>query len=206
MKSLLVASIVALVIVGGLGLYSLKVLGDVQKKHQALGEAFDARARELRETDALFPWTPVPRLDPVRFGTWLEARAAIARALVERAAEPASGDFHAREATNVMLAVVRTELVAKKMSLAEYRAISGRWHALLGLPEFEALRKSWRERTAGREHPQGLPLPPPAADAEEKEREQIRRYARQIEESMDADLLGPTLDKAAMGGGTGEGS
>lgn len=199
MKSLLIASIVALVVVGGLGIYSLKVLGDVQKRSKEIDEAFAARARELRETDALFPYAPVPHLDPARFGTWLEARTEISRALLARAAEPAASDFHARESRNVMLAVVRTELVAKKMSLAEYRAISARWRALLGLPEFEELRKTWRGRTAGRDHAEGLPLPPLATDAQEKEIEQIRRYERQLVETMDADLMGPALDQAASG-------
>ena len=206
MKSLLIASIVALVIVGGLGIYSLKVLGDVQRRSKDIDEAFAARALELRETDQLFPFAPAPHLDPARFGTWLEARTEIARALVARAAEPAASDFHARESRNVMLAVVRTELVARKMSLAEYRAISARWRALLALPEFEELKKTWRGRTASRDHPQGLPLPMSATDAQEKEIEQIRRYERQLVETMDADLMGPSLELAATGGGAGEGS
>jgi hypothetical protein len=199
-KSLLVASVVALVVVGGLGIYSLKVLGDLQRRAKEIEEVFVLRAKELRETDEMFPYAPSPRLDPVRFGTWLEARTAISRALADRAAEPATSDLHRREATNVMLAIVRQELVEREMSLAEYRAISARWRALLGVPEFEALRKSWRERTAGGEHADGLPLPRPAADAEEKELEQLRRYARQLEETMDADLMGPALDKAAGAG------
>jgi hypothetical protein len=202
-KSLLVASIAALVVVGGLGLYSLKVLGDVQRRTRELDEAFDARARELRETDALFPYVPVAHLDPVRFPTWLEVRAEVARELTARAAEPASGSIHARETMNGMLALLRGELVERKMSLAEYRAISLRWRALLARPEFEELRAGWRRRTAGPERPEGLPLPPPAADAQEKEIEQIRRYARLLEESMDADLMDPLLEKT--GGGAGEG-
>jgi len=202
-KGLLVASIVALVIVGGLGLYSLKVLGDVQKRGQELDTAFEARAKELRETDALFPYAPVPHLDPARFPTWLEVRGEVARAFAERAAEPASSSFHGRETVNEMLAVLRAGLVERKMSLAEYRATAARWRALLGLPEFAELRKSWRARTAGEDRPDGLPLPPAAADAQEKELEQIRRYARLLEGSMDADLMDPLLEKA--GGGAGEG-
>jgi hypothetical protein len=204
MKSLLIASVVAIVVVGGVGIYSLRVLGGFQQRVKEIEAVFELRAKDLRETDEMFPYVPVPHLDPVRFGTWLEARTEIARALGERAAEPASGDFHRREATNVMLVVVREELIEREMSLAEYRAISARWRALLGLPEFEGLRKGWRQKTAVGDHAEGLPLPPPAADAQEKELEQLRRYARQLEESMDADLLGPSLDKAASGGGAGD--
>ena len=203
MKGLLVASIVALVIVGGLGLYSLKVLGQVQKRGQELDEAFEARAKELRETDGLFPYAPVPHLDPTRFPTWLEVRGEIARAFAGRVAETASNSFHEKETINEMLAALRAELIERKMSLAEYRATAARWRALLALPEFAEIRKRWRERTVGEGRPDGLALPPPAADAQEKELEQIRRYARLLEESMDADLLDPLLNRA--GGGVGGG-
>jgi hypothetical protein len=78
-----------------------------------------------------------------------------------------------------------------------------RWRALLALPEFEELRVIWRKRTATRKLPEGIALPPAANDADEKEKEQIRRYARLLEESMDADLLDPVLD--GIGKGSGEG-
>lgn len=204
MKGLLIASIVALVIVGGLGIYSLKVLGDVQKRGQELDEAFESRAKELRETDALFAYAPVPHLDPARFPTWLEVRGEVARAFAERAAEPASSSFHGRETANEMLVVLRAGLIERKMSLAEYRTTAARWRALLGIPEFMELRQRWKERTAGDGRPDGLPLPPPAADAQEKELELVRRYARVLESSMDADLMDPLLEKA--GGGAGEGA
>ncbi len=201
MKSLLVASVVALVVVGGLGLYSLKVIGEAARRTEELDKVLDARAKELRETDALFPWAPLPHLDPARFQTWLEARGEIARAFAERAAAPASSSLHARETINEMLAVVREELVERKMSLAEYRATSARWRALLAMPEFAELRAAFGRRTATEGQPKGIPLPPPAADAAEKETEQIRRYARLLEESMDADLMDPLLEK--IGRGTG---
>ncbi len=203
MKGLLVASIVALVIVGGLGLYSLRVLGDVQRQGRELDEIFEARTKALRETDTLFPYAPIPHLDPARFPAWLEVRGEVGKALAARAAEPASSSLHARETVNEMLVLVRTDLVERKMSLAEYRATAVRWRALLALPEFAELQRSWRRRTALTEHPDGLPLPPPAADAQEKELGQIRRYARLLEESMDADLLDPLLER--VGGGAGEG-
>jgi hypothetical protein len=203
-KGLLVASIVALVIVGGLGIYALKVLGDVQQRGQALDEDFEARAKALRETDVLFPCAPVSRLDAVRFPTWLEVRGEVARAFAARAAEPASNSFHARETMNGMLVLLRGELVEKQMGLSEYGATAARWRALLALPEFAELQQAWRKRTATDARPEGLPLPAAAADAEEKELEQIRRYARLLEGSMDADLLDPLLAK--VGGGTGEGA
>jgi len=203
-KGLLIASIVALVVVGGLGIYALKVLGDVQKRGQELDADFEVRAKELRETDALFPCGPVSRLDAARFPTWLEVRGEIARELGARAAEPASNSFHARETINGMLVLVRKTLVERKMGVSEYGATAARWRALLALPEFADLQQAWRNRTATQAQPGGLPLPPPAADAEEKELDQIRRYARLLEGSMDADLLDPLLGKA--GGGAGEGT
>lgn len=201
MKGLLVASIVALVIVGGLGLYSLKVIGEAALQTEELDKVLDARAKDLRETDALFPYAPVPHLDPARFQTWLEVRGEVARAFAERAAEPASNSFHARETINAMLALVRDELVERKMSLAEHRATAARWRALLAVQEFAELRTVWRRRTATEGKPDGIPLPPAAADAREKELEQIRRYARLLEESMDADLMDPLLEK--IGGDAG---
>ncbi len=204
MKSLLVASIVALVVVGGLGVYSLKVLGDVQKRGQALDADFEARAKALRETDVLFTCAPVSRLDAARFPTWLEVRTEVAREFAARAAEPASNSFHARETINGMLVLVREQLVEKRMGLSEYSATAARWRTLLALPEFEELQQAWRKRTATAAQPEGLPLPPPADDAEEKELEQLRRYARLLEGSMDADLLDPLLGR--LGGGMGEGA
>jgi tRNA A37 N6-isopentenylltransferase MiaA len=194
-KGLLVASIVALVVVGGLGLYSLKVIGEAARRAEELDKVRDDRAKELRETNALFPYAPLPRLDPARFQTWLEARIDIARALAERAAQPSSNTLHAKETINEMLAVIRGEIVERRMSLAEYRATSARWRALLGLPEFAELSAAFSRRTATEGQPTGIPLPPPVADAQEKELEQIRRYARLLEESMDADLMDPLLEK-----------
>jgi len=202
-KGLLIASIVALVVVGGLGLYSLRVIGEAAQRGKELEKAFEERSKELQETDALFPYVPVSHLDPVRFPTWLEVRTAVARELASRAAEPSSSDFHARETVNDLLVLLRKELVERKMSLAEYRKTSERWRALLPLPEFEDLQRSWRTETATGKEPQGLRLPPPAGDAQEKELEQIRRYARQLKDSMDADLMDPLLGR--IGEGRGEG-
>lgn len=184
MKRLVIASILAIILVGGLGLYSLKVLGDVQKRTHELDDAFETRARELRETDGLFPHVPGPHLDPVRFGTWLEIRTEVARVVA-----PAGSALEQRQRENAALGVLRAELVKRKMGLAEYRAISARYGALLGLPEFAELRRGRAQA--------------PATDAQEKEIEQIRRYARQLGESIDAELLDPVLDR--VGGGAGEG-
>ena len=203
-KGLLIASIVALVVVGGLGVYALKVLGDFQQREQTLDEDFEARAKELRETDVLFTCAPVSRLDAARFPTWIEVRGEVAREFAARAAEPASNAFHARETMNGMLLLVRGKLVEKQMGISEYCATAARWRALLALPEFAELQQAWRKRTATGAQPEGLPLPAPAADAEEKEIEQIRRYARLLEGSMDADLMDPLLGR--VGGGTGEGA
>lgn len=203
MKRLLVASVIALVVVGGLGLYSLRVLGEAARRGEELDEAFRKDSKRLLETDTLFPRAPSPHLDAVRFPTWLEVRGGIAKELATRAAEPSSSSFHARETRNELLGLLRDGLVERKMGLSEYRDTARRWRALLALPEFQDLRAKWRARTATRSQPEGLPLPEPAADAQEKEIEQIRRYARLLEESMEADLLDPLLE--AIGKGPGEG-
>jgi hypothetical protein len=202
-KRLLVASVIALVIVGGLGIYSLRVLGEAARRAGELDKAFDAAAEALVETDGLFPYAGGPRLDPVRFPTWLEVRREMAREFAARVAEPSSGSFHARETMNLLLARLREELVERKMGFSEYRATARRWRELLALPEFEDLRGSWRRRTATTGRPDGLPLPEPSKDAQEKELEQIRRYARLLDESMEADLLDEVL--AGIGKGRGEG-
>jgi hypothetical protein len=202
-KKLLVASVVSIVVVGGLGLYVVNVLGGVQKRFRELEAVFETRAKELRETDTLFPYAGGPHLDATRFPAWLEVRTRIAKSFAGRVKEPGDA-FHGPETKNDMLAILRSELVERKMSLAEYRATEARWQELLALPEFAELQQSWRERTAYWKCPQGLPLPPPAADAQEKELEQIRRYAPQLEESMDADLLAPLLDRVE-GKGKGPG-
>ncbi|HEX5138581.1 MAG TPA: hypothetical protein VFY93_16530 [Planctomycetota bacterium] len=194
MKRLLVASVIALVLVGGLGIYALRVLGDAAQRAGDLDKALDAASKALLETNDLFPYAAAPRLDPVRFPTWLEVRGEMARDVAAHVAEPSSGDFHTRETVNELLHRMRGELVARKMSLAEYRATARRWRALLALPEFEELRAAWRKRTATRKFPGGLALPPAATDADAKELEQLRRYARVLEDTMDADLLDPLLD------------
>jgi hypothetical protein len=203
-KKLLVASLVALVVVGGLGIYSLGVIGQAAQRAEELRKMFDARSKELLETDALFPHEPSPHLDAARFPTWLEVRGAIAREIAGRAVDPSSASFHAQEARNELLALLRGALAERRMGLSEYRDTARRWRALLALPEFEALRAEWRAHTATGAHPEGLPLPEPAVDAHEKELEQVRRYARLLGESMQADRLDLVLER--IGRGQGEGS
>lgn len=204
MKRLLVASVIALVLVGGLGIYSLRVLGDAARRDQDLEKAFEEASTALLRTNALFPHAWAGRLDPVRFPTWLEVRGEIARSVATRVAEPSSSDFHTRETVNELLESLRVELFERKMSLDEYRATARRWRELLGLPGFEGLRATFAKRTATRKLPEGIALPAPAKDAEEKEIEQVKRYERLLEASMDADLLDPVLE--GIGKGPGEGS
>lgn len=193
--------IVAIVIVGGLGIYSLRVLGEAAQRAKELQEAYEAATKALLQTDELFPHAPEQHLDPLRFPAWLEARRAVAAEVASRVAEPSSNDFHTRETINDLLVFLRSELIERKMSLAEYREIAERWRELLALPAFGDLQKSWRTRTATKKQPDGLPLPPPATDAQEKEIEQIKRYERNLLDSMDADLLGPLLDEIGKGPG-----
>jgi hypothetical protein len=202
-KRILVASIVALVVVGGLGLYSLRVIGEASRRGKELEAQLDAASKALLETDARFPREPLTHLDAVRFPAWLEVRNTVAREIVSRAADPSARTFHAKEMTNELLVLLRKDLDEHKMGFGEYRDTARRWRELLALPEFEELRRSWRIRTAGEGDPEGLPLPAPAKDAQAKEIEQVRRYARLLEDSMDADRLDPTLD--GIGKGPGEG-
>ncbi|MCK6458370.1 MAG: hypothetical protein L6Q95_00570 [Planctomycetes bacterium] len=203
MKRLLVASVVALVLVGGLGIYSLRVLGEAARRAEDLDKAREAASKALLETDDLFPHAGPPRLDPARFPVWLEVRGEVARHVAARVGEPSANDFHTKETVNDLLGRLREELLERKMAFSEYRATARRWRQMLALPEFEELRAAWRERTATRKLPEGIALPAPAADAEEKELEQIRRYAPNLRSSMDADLLDPVLD--GIGKGPGEG-
>jgi hypothetical protein len=108
-KRLLVASVIALVIVGGLGIYSLRVLGDAARRAGELDKAFDAAAKALLETDGLFPSAATPRLTPsvpdvAEVREWPGRR---------RACGTSSGDFHTKETVNQLLGCLR-------------RAISGR--------------------------------------------------------------------------------
>jgi len=202
-KKLLVASVIALVLVGGLGIYSLRVLGEAARRAEDLEKAREAASKALLETDGLFPHSGPARLDPVRFPVWLEVRAEVARRVVERLGEPSSNDFHTKETVNDLLRGLREELIEREMGLAEYRATARRWRQLLALPEFEELQAAWRKRTATPKLPAGIALPTPAKDADEKEIEQVRRYERLLEASMDADLMDPVLD--GIGKGPGEG-
>jgi len=194
MKKLLILSLVALVAILGLSFYAMKVMGDFHRRDLELREAFDAAAKKLLATDERFPYVARPDLDPARFPVWLEIRKNVATAFAARAGERARNAFHARETRMEMLGLLEADLLERKMGLSEYRATAARWRALVALPAFADLQRAWRARTATPRQAEGLPLPPPADDATEKELEIVRRYARLLEESMDADLLDPTLD------------
>jgi len=197
MRKLLIVSLFAVVCVGGIAIYATNILGKFHERDQALRQQFAERADDLRALDALFPWTPRATLDPARFPTWLTVRGKVSEAYRVRIAESDARYFHARETSNDLLRLLRQELQEKKMSLAEYRATAARWRALLARPEFGELQAAWRATVTTAAHPDGLPLPPPAADATEKEEEQVRRYATLLQESMYADLLDPLLEEVA---------
>jgi len=195
MKKLLVVSVVALVAVLGLSLYATKVMGDFHRRDLELRDAETAAADKLIATDERFPYEARPGLDAARFPVWLEVRKALATAFAAREAARATNAFHARETRIELLGVLEAALVERKMGFSEYRATAARWRALLARPAFADLQRTWRAATATpKQQPEGLPLPPPAAAATEKEIELLRRYARLLEESMEADLLGPLLD------------
>jgi len=201
MRKLLIVSLFALVCVGGLAIYATTILGKFHERDQALRKVFEERAEDLRAVDGLLPWTPRATLDPTRFPVYLEVRGAVSEAYRERIAERQGGAFHARETSNDLLRLLRQELQEKKMSLAEYHATAARWRALLARPEFGELQAAWRATVTTSAHPDGLPLPEPAADASEKEREQLRRYRALLEQSMYADLLDPLVDEVVAGAG-----
>ena len=197
MKKLLLLALIALAAVGGLSIYATKVMGDFHKREQELTRQFAERAEDLRAIDRLFPYTATGKLDAIRFPVYLEIRGNLSEAFRARIAEHARSSFHARETRNDLLRLLRLDLQAKKMSLLEYRFTAARWRALLAREEFADLQASWRATVFDKTHPDGLPLPAPAADATPKELELVRRYSRLLEESMHSDLLAPLLDRVA---------
>jgi hypothetical protein len=197
MKMLALVSAVAVLVVGGIAIYANHFLGRVEKKREELDRIFAERAEDLRGLDRRFPPPPAGPLDAKRFVPWLEARTAAALAWEGRIGEAAGETwFHVRETRNAILERLRKELEARSMGLAEYRALSARVLALLALPELEGLRAEWTAKIRARS-PDGVPLPPPAADATPAERALVLEHAAAIRDSATADLMLPLLDEIA---------
>ncbi|MHC4547541.1 MAG: hypothetical protein ACYTEZ_02095 [Planctomycetota bacterium] len=195
MKKLLIASAIAILVVGGVSLFAIGLLSDFARREQELREVFEERAEDLRATNERFPFAARPTLDPARFQLYLEVRKAVAREFEERIGEHARNTFHARRTHNHLLRTLRLELEKRGMSFEEYRTTGLRWRALLARSEFGKLQEAWRATVSTPKYPDGLPLPPPAGGATPKEIEVVERYARLLEESMHADLLDPLLDE-----------
>jgi hypothetical protein len=197
MRKLLIVSGLGVVIVCGVALFATILVSDLSKRVQAVQEEFEQRAAALRETDQRFAYEPRPALDPARFPAYLEVRQVVAREFEARIHEHSRNKFHARRTHNALLRILRTQLDEKRMSLLEYRTTAARWRALLARREFARLQAAWRATVTTTEHPEGLPLPAPAADAKAPEIDLIRRHAQLLEESMYADLLDPLLEYCA---------
>jgi len=199
MKNLMIAAAIAILIVGGSAFFAVSVLGDYARKEKELQKDYDARVTALRATNTRFSYTPGKTLDAARFAVYLEARTAVAREFAIRIQEHSKNTFHARRTHNALLAVLRAQLNERKMSLKEYRTIAARWRALLARKEFGGLQEMWRATVNTERAPEGLPLPPPANDAQPAELELIRKNKKVLEETLHADLLDPLLDEIAAG-------
>jgi len=189
-RNLWIASTLALVVVGALALYANSLLNNVRERDDRLRNALTERMDGLRALDQRYPYTPRRTLDPARMPAYLEVRRETSRFLRERLSVAAEDNvFHAKETRNDVLLVLTSELNARKMSRAEYVAISTRWHALLARGDRLGLIGEWQRVVTTKEHPKGLPLPAPAKDATKAELELFRASEQALKETLHADLL-----------------
>jgi hypothetical protein len=193
MKGILIVGGFALIMVLGLTLYANTVLNEAQRRTNELERDFRESAAVLRGLDERFPYRARDTLDPKRYADYLQVRSAVA--LSYRRTKEQESAFEARRRRNEALVVLAQELESRSMGLAEYRAVTLRWQAVLARGEQPRLLQVWNA-TAGLG---GALLPRPATSATKAERELLARHARAIEESLAADVLGPTLDEIAGG-------
>ena len=200
MRNLWVASTLGLVVVGAMALYASSLLNDLREREDRLRKTLAQRADGLRALDKRYPYTPRKTLDPARMPIYLEARKETSRFFGERLEDSSEDNvFHAKATRNEVLLVLTSELNARKMSLAEYRAITARWQSLLARGDRLGLMGEWRRVVTSKEHPEGLPLPEAAKDATKEELELFRASEKALKESLYADLLSPTLKRIAEG-------
>ena len=191
MRSVWIAGIFALVFVGALALYATSLVNDVRQREDKLQEALSERVADLRKLDARYPYTPRKTLDPARMPIYIEVRKETSRFFRERINDLSQGEnvFHRLETRNEVLLVLTSELNARKMSLAEYRAITARWQSLLARGDRLGLTGEWRRIVTSEQHPKGLPLPAPAKNTPKVELELFRASENALAASLHADLL-----------------
>lgn len=195
MKTFYIACAIGLAVVVGGWFIARQSLGEYQRAVEKLAAEYRERASELRATNERYAWKERSTLDAKRFAIFVDVRRALARALGERLEEQTKSEFHARGTRNEVLGRLAEELDERRMSLDEYVATAARWRALLARDEFRALRAAWRGKVFNKEHPKGLPLPPPAKDASEQEIALVRKHAPALEETLLSDLLSPLLEE-----------
>jgi len=202
MKNLLILGVVAVVLVGGLSLYALRLFKEVEQQRAEVEAEHQASVAALRALDDRFPFEAKgPALDPARFTTWLDVRIRTARTLDERLQEATGQEssLHGRRTVVAVLDSLASELEEKRMGLKEYLFISRRWQALLARGEHRELTAAWDREVRTFKDGKVLPLPDPAKDATEKERELLTRYTRPLQESLHADLLVAKLESIEAG-------
>jgi len=210
MKRLMVVSLALLVVMIGVILWVFKLTADLQEIQQELKETYEARCDALRGLDTRFPFKPPARLEPARFTAYLAVRRRVAEERQAQLDAPKKGTLVARRRRNDLLEVLRAELEANQMGLAEYRALATRWQAVLAQDGPFDLRKAWNEMaaeynekmskvTAADRESAELELPPPAKDATQAEKDLVRKHERELTDTILVDQLEPLLDAIAAG-------
>ena len=165
------------------------VLGRADERKTGLQAEYSEIAADLRETG-----TAAKPFEPARLAPYLSVRMEIADYFRRRHDTKDESGFHGLETRNSMLRLLLHGLRAKKMSVGEYVAIGKTWQAALDQPELKDLRAAWIERVTTEEHPNGLPLPP-AATPKPDHLGTIVTAQEILIETIEADLLSPTLDE-----------
>lgn len=202
MRNLWIATALAVGIVVAATVLIDNWLDDIQKRKDDLERAYAECADTLLELNRRYRYQPRASLDERRMPAYLEVRAETARVFRAKMKESSEDHyFHARETRNFVLGVLTGWLDTKRMSLDEYLAISARWQSLLARGYPFSLLGAWRRRVATKEFPEGLPLPEPAAaqDVTPEEDALFRKVAPDLEDSLEVDLLVPTLRSIAAG-------
>jgi len=195
-----VFALVAVVLLGALMIYTWSIIGKYQEYEKGLTDEYVEAAKALQALDKRYPDPGAKTLEAKRLADWLAVRTTIAELLAERFKDPEMvTQFQVRRTRNLALAKLAETLDPRKMGISEYCAISMRWRALLARKEFDDLQKSWREIVRTRSTPEGMKLPPAAADAIPAEVALVRTHAEQLRGTMEADKLAILLDLIAGG-------
>lgn len=197
MRNLIIMSIISIAVVTAITLWAAHVITDVQGKEKEIQEQHDKVVLMLKETNETFGPRPEQGLVAERFAIFLKVRDKVALEIRQRTTEKSKNAFHARETRIAVLERLYAELVAAKMSVREYNAISVRWRSLLAKHGPPHLKKSWDRETRTREHLRGMPLPKPPTAERPEEAQLVSKNAEALEQSMPAGLLTPVVKDLA---------